>query len=440
MTLWLRRLVRVLVAAGALGVALPARGQDATPAASPEGAGELAGAEAWETDATDAAKLNIYGFSDFTFWYPLMKADNPWRRVLKSQPSFFVGNLNTYFDSSLTDRWRALAEVRFLFAPHGTTVDQDDGTVVRIDNTVEDNAEFGNQVRWGGVVIERASVEYAVAEWLTVRAGLWLTPYGIWNVDHGAPAIIGIRRPFTVRQQPFPERQSGIEILGARDLGAAEVGYHLTLSNGRGPADSSYDLDANKALGGRAWVRLRAVGELIAGVSFYRGRFTSTRERWTTNAAGHAYLEREPLIQYDEQALAGDLRWRKGGWHAQGEAMWNERRFVNPYRPAQSAATPGMFVPDGARWGGYGLGGYRLAWHGVMPYLGVEYFRFAPGDLPGQVGYLPYGFGVTAGVNVRPVPTVVLKVEFIRATFPEAATGWGDRPLQGASAQVAWAF
>ena len=50
--------------------------------------------------------------------------------------------------------------------------------------------------------------EYDVNEFLTVRAGRWLSPYGIWNIDHGSPAIIGVSRPYVVGAQLIASEQA----------------------------------------------------------------------------------------------------------------------------------------------------------------------------------------------------------------------------------------
>jgi hypothetical protein len=139
--------------------------------------------------------LNIYGFTDFTYTHRLNDFT-----FASPYPSFMVGNLNLYAGADLGSGWRALTEFRLLYVPNGSST-PDQAFVLepeRIDTTVADPADYGRPLRWGGVEIERAWLEYAVHSLLTVQIGQWLTPYGIWNVDHGSPVIIGVRRPYVV--------------------------------------------------------------------------------------------------------------------------------------------------------------------------------------------------------------------------------------------------
>lgn len=127
------------------------------------------------------------------------------------QPSanaFAVGNFNVYLSSNLGNNWRALAEVRFLYLPNGTTsVDPRTGDATRTDTTVLDYSGFEEPIRWGGIRIERTYVEHELSALFKVQAGQFLTPYGIWNVDHGSPTIVGIKKPFAVAEQSFPNNR-----------------------------------------------------------------------------------------------------------------------------------------------------------------------------------------------------------------------------------------
>lgn len=375
----------------------------------------------------DEYRLQLYGFTDFTFNQPL--AD---QSFLSPYSTFWVGNFNLYIGSELGRNWRTLAEVRFTYLPHGQAP-YVDTTQPRIDTQVGDYADYDRPMRWGGVEIERAWVEYTANNWLSVRAGQWLTPYGIWNVDHGSPVIVGVVRPYVVGDALFPERQTGIQFHGGTQLGGTQLGYHLTVSNGRGPIDSYRDLDNNKALGWRLFMRNESsIGAISLGFSGYWGRFTDSLQEFVPD--GEAFkLDYNVQTQFDELALAGDLKYEVGDYFLQSEVISNSSRFTEEGRPVAPSFVPGApngFAADMSRWGVYGLTGYRTPWLGIMPFAGAEYYRFG-------TSYFPLTAAWYVGLNVRPIPRVVLKAQYTHSWYPDNEEFDGARLL---AFQAAWSF
>jgi hypothetical protein len=382
---------------------------------------------------TAAPVLDVYGFADFTFVKLFLPEDSRWRGQLNPHSSMGIGNLNLYLRGNLAERIRSLIEVRFLYLPNGASSVGPTGVVTQVNTTVGDPVETGRNLRWGGIQIERAHVEYEAHELLVIRAGQFLTPYGIWNVDHGAPAIISARRPFVVTAALFPEQQTGIELLGRLVAPVVTVGYHLTLSNGRGPATEYLDQDANKALGGRLFLTTFRKGELTAGTSLYHGGFSDHERRWTLDAAGVQTQIVTPRENGTDTAVAFDLRWIFRSLHLQAEVITRYRRFDDDARPRAAAAYE-SYLPDNNRFGGYVLVGYRTPWFGVMPYVLAERMHFSTGNIPNAAA-------VYAGLNLRPDPALVLKVEYFHAWFPDATRlSFGQDPINGLTLQVAWAF
>jgi hypothetical protein len=419
---------------------------EAAPPAAPvtakgDAEAEAAAAAAMADVATSSAqsesagyKLNLYGFSDMAY-------SAYWDKGSFGYPvgTFWVGNFNLYAGSELGDNWRTLAEVRFSYLPNGTVP-----TALAFspmpppatDTTVPDYTDLGRPVKWGSVIIERVYVERTFLSWLTVRAGQFLTPYGIWNVDHGSPVIIGVRRPFIIGENLFPRSQAGLEAFGGGLAGPIEVGYHLTLSNGRGPTDNYRDMDGNKAIGWRLWARHHAaeLGTLVLGVSGYRGKYTNANVVTAISPTGDFSTVLQPTAQYDELSLGADLKWERGGALFQSEFVMNEVAYNNATRPlAFSLAGPPGFVPDNRRWGVYALTGYRFSFFGIMPWIGGEYYNL------GQQG--SDAAAIWGGLNVRPTPRVVLKVQLTRSYVVDVpADGFRFKGVGLADFQVAWSF
>jgi hypothetical protein len=414
------------------------------PAASADAEAEalaLALAQDSGSDAANAAvadveefKLNIYGFTDFTFTAMTNEFafGNPYS-------TFMVGNVNLYVGADLGSGWRALTEFRLLYMPNGNIpADQFLAAApVRTDTTVTDPADFGRPQRWGGVEIERAWIEYSAHPLLTIQAGQWLTPYGIWNVDHGTPVIIGVRRPYVVGEGLIPERQTGVQIYGAYLAGTTEIKYHLALSNGKGPTDAYQDLDKNKAFTGRLQISNESpIGTFTLGGTVFTGRFTDRFSRFYVSPTGQLGTEWISRARYDELGIAADLRWVWNDLTLQGEFINRDTIYGDfPTRPVPLPlpGAPNGFIPDYRSTGWYVMGAYRLPWLNVMPFFGGESYHSGQASI-GDAG------AIWGGLNVRPIPRVVLKFQFTQSFFLDDTSFVGDNGFQGIDFQAAWSF
>jgi hypothetical protein len=382
----------------------------------------------------DAYDLNFYGFVDFLYSYNVKDYGffNPYS-------TFAVGRFNLYTAAELGDNWRTLLETRFTYLPDGATPVQTDfsAPAARISTAVNDYTDIERPIRWGGVIIERAWLEKTYESWLNIRMGHWLTPYGIWNVDHGSPVIIGVRRPYIVGEELFPQSQTGIELHGSYGLGSTMLGYHLTLSNGRGPIDRYKDLDSNKAIGGRIYASndSETLGVITLGMSGYLGSYTDRTDVFVFNPDGTLGVDRPASVQYDESSVAADLKWTKGGFLLQSEAIINDVSYqdgIRPFIPAGFTPVP-AYTPDTRALGFYGLTGYRFDFLGTMPWVGWEYYDngFALG------GKAAAFFG---GFNFRPTPRVVLKAQYTYSYFPGDNPFFEDMHFNNLDFQAAWSF
>ncbi|MBN1605985.1 MAG: hypothetical protein JW940_05100 [Polyangiaceae bacterium] len=401
---------------------------------------ELAAVEAAQDISGEQSSIAVYGFADFTYSH-LLSNRHYYSLFPHPFPSFYVGNLNLYLDAHLSEGWRSLAEVRFTYLPHGTSeIDFAGGTFARTSTSVPDYMELNRPIQWGGVVIERAWIEYQAHALLTARFGQWLTPYGIWNVDHGSPVILGTRRPYMVASELLPQRQTGIELYGTESLDTLQLGYHLTLSNGRGPVDSYMDLDKNKAMGWRLWIQNdSSLGTVVFGTSGYRGRYTERSQVYDFAD------EEEPVhypisTSYDELGVAADFKWTWGGFLLQGEAALRDQGYADEYRPVDEFAAmdggPQGWTSDNRSYGFYALTGYRFPWLGVMPFITGEYFSNGP-----DMGPVVDAAAILGGFNLRPTDRVVLKLEVTHAWFPTDNVGFeAPKPIDFVDAQIAWSF
>jgi hypothetical protein len=402
--------------------------------AASEAGGFYSGVSEEGAESNDAPKLELYGFVDFTYTKNLDGPDVPYDSFPRFG-SFAVGNINLYAASNLTRGFRSLLEVRFLYLPHGADgAFSPNGSITRTDTNVSDYNDQARLLRWGGIEIERVFLEYQAKDWLALQFGQFLTPYGIWNIDHGTPTVIPVRRPFVIGESLFPERQTGIEAHGAFLSGKTSIGYHLTFSNGKGPLDAYLDLDDNNAVGGRLYVTNTALGRLTVGGSAFYGKYTDRNKAYRPEPGiSPQQLEtvEEITEQYDELSFGGDVRWELDGFLAQAEGIVNQRNYTDPYRRVDG----GGIVADELNIGGYALLGYRTPWLGIMPYTMAESYNFAINTL------LPPTVTTTTGLNIQPSPNVVFKLQYEYAQLGDTSRKELLRgTLHQFDAQAAWSF
>lgn len=373
---------------------------------------------------------SLYGFSDFTLSKTFLSADNPFRALIETPATFYVGNLNVYFENTF-EAFRSLVEVRFLYEPNGATTDL--GANYQ-QTTAADHADLFRRFRWGAIEIERAWAEYAIDPRLVLRVGQWLTPYGIWNVDHGSPTLIAVRRPYTIGDELFPERQTGIQVHGVVALGASDLSYALTLSNGRGPFDSYLDLDDNKAVGGRIALRDYSWADLAWGVSAFYGRFTSLDREIEIRDDPIFVATRTIATQFDELSIATDLRLRVDDLLVQVEVIGNQRTYTEEGRPRVALSPNAVLVPDDWTWGAYALFAVETPWLSMTPYIIVELTQQRINPLGIDAANAIY-----LGLNWRVIPQLTVKVQGTYISFM-GDSAFGRSRVEAFDTQVAWSF
>jgi hypothetical protein len=428
---------------GALMLALAApsaaRAQEAVaastanvPADDTEKLAELLGQE--NAGATAEPSLKFYGFADFNVFKYVGLSDK-WKDVLSQPLSFSVGKVNVYMEGNIAPDWKSLIEVRYLFLPNGAALP--DSYLDPIANPGRYNAvagdftDHGRPVTWSGIRIERAYLEHTFNNYLTVRAGRFLTPWGIWNVDHGSPVIIGPAKPYVIGEAFFPEAQTGFDAFGSIPVGESTLGYHLTLSNGRGPTEVFQDLDDNKAIGGRLSLKMYRLGQIEVGVSGYGGTVTDQRQKINLAKLLPEFFQYE---HYRELSWAVDFRWLWKNLHLQAEAALQDKVWDDGARPVVGTGVQ----PDMRRFGMYSLLGYRLPWLNLMPYVMYSYYDAGTRQAFGLARKVNV---LTAGLNVRVLPSVVFKIEYERGIFSDVAPGsFFEDPIGEMASQLAWAF
>ncbi len=360
-------------------------------------------------------ELSIFGFYDLSFM---------WRHIgdgsffgeqdgmVNTSPQFLLQHLNLYFSAQISRTISFLTELQFTFLPNGAMT-SDFSAPERKDTSVVD--PFTQQeYRLGGLMIQRAWLKWEPFQFLGVKAGYFLSPYGIWHEDHASTVRLSILPPFEndtvsppelVGKKPIPPAQLGLQLYGRLfPLDTLRFDYAFTVSNGRGSADTVIDYDDNKGLGLRLKLTYsNSKVEVALGGYGYYGEYSDK----FVAAWNEQLLER-----YKEYSIATDFLVTLYGVRLQAEYLRSSTLYTDNGRP------PGWFffgnptyAPDTVTSLFYTLLAYQLPldkWLGGMtitPYAGFE------SDLPKDELDVFKIMVVNFGLNFKPSSFVVLKLE-----------------------------
>jgi len=260
----------------------------------------------------------------------------------------------------------------------------------------EHGAEFDHHGIQGEINLERAWFEYTHNDRLKLRAGKFLSPFGIYNLIHDAtPTFLTTSLPLMYQKhQPFGAKKdrlyakfyAGLQALGSvMAKGGWRFEYALGIGNGRGRKSFSEDNDNNKALIARV---LLQPGESIRfGTSFYG-------DRHENGLSGKS--------QAREQAYGVDFEFDNGQIHFQSEYARFRLEKNTPKTSFQDAHSCYVQLAYTIR-----------DW--VTPILRYDYF-----DPNIDAGDDAYSYWLV-GLNLSPDPHVYLKAEVQFRSFENPA-------------------
>ncbi len=363
--------------------------------------------------------LQIYGFFDVNLYYYQIDDDTPANSLFPEYLSFALGRLHLYLRSQMTETLSTLAEFRYTALPHGHEESYNFellGTEYQRENTTVLDPFTAEEYPLGGLGIERAHLTYSPRDWFNVIAGKYLTPFGIWNVDHGSPVLIPVRPPYFMNRHLVPLSQTGIQIFGRFFLNQKTfVDYAITLSNGRGSTETLYDLDANKAVG----LRLRGVYEgddfnLSTGGYLYYGDTTDIVKNITLEN-NRITMVTDVVENYTEfngtlDILLEIFNLRIQAEYLRGIVRYDERP-PKLYPVLNIPTINGELQSDHIKWAIYGLVAYDFLfqmWEAEMritPFAMYEYCVFDDSK-PDYITAFYRG-----GLNFSPAPYLSIKYE-----------------------------
>lgn len=267
-------------------------------------------AEKW-TDRVD-----LFGYADFVL------GDN---RYASNTLGFDAYHLTMNMNIDVTDRWRVFTDVTY---EHGTFLEAGEG--------------FGE-------VSARYQIEGVAADWFSVKAGKFLTPFAEMNTYHDAsPTYLSVVTPQAlygkkvigldsknadVKDRLFAKESAGVWALGSVPLSEWLLLYNVYVANGRGGRDA-YKVDDNddKALGYK--LELETPFDLKIGSSLYAERDGRSDSRILPIGV-HAVYEWESLGVQGEYVRTGFTKTGENNYENVADAwygQWAYRiRQVTPY-------------------------------------------------------------------------------------------------------------
>lgn len=343
--------------------------------------------------------LRLYGFTSFGYFYSKGEATSALSSAHRP-PGFVFSSVNLYLDADLADHWRSLVELRFAMGPNGSMIGG------ALADTQFRDTTTGLAARAGSVILERAHVDYTPLDAFRVRVGVFLTPFGVWHEDHGAPILLTARPPVQFVLDVFPRQQLGMMFHGAIPVRHCALEYQLYVSNGRSRVDTQFDLDSDKAWGGRLRFGMEGRPAWWMGASAYRGRLVEAQLEFRPNPVHFKSVESAAA---EERAVGADLGLAVGPFEVYAEAVYGVREFEAGKRP------PSMFgegtQPDMRSAGAFVLGAWRVPTERTNLRIigGVEVEDASNFDtaVPRLTLVVPQG-----GLNWKPTPRVVVKAVY----------------------------
>jgi hypothetical protein len=263
-------------------------------------------------------------------------------------------------------------------------------------------------VSWGGVILERAALDWTRYPLFSVRVGMFLTPFGIYNVDHGTPTLISIGIPLYLNLNWVPTQQLGVQVYGSEPLGRWELGYAATVSNAQ--SGRITDNADSKTFGGRLYARRQGKLGLLLGLSGIRTPYRLNQEQFGMDASGNITYTSTRVVDSVTTTAGGDLSVDYAGWRVRSELVFYQNEYADGKRDVASTSAGGGLNPDERDVNWSLLVAHRLG--SVEVYLTSEIFHCSPTLYLGTNVWVP-----GAGFNIYVRPNVILKGSWLGPRF-----------------------
>ncbi len=188
-----------------------------------------------------------------------------------------IRHMNLHFKKQLSEKWRFFTEVEY-----------EDGPKIADNEPVK-----------GELSIEAFTLKYSPTPRLNLTLGRYLTPFGIWHIDHYSPFVPTQEMPMHIGTI-VPHFADGLQLSGIINIGSAVADYTLYGSNGAGNSGGG-DGNEEKVLGGRFKLGLPFLARMEVGLSGYMDGKDSSASDAEKKVYGF-----DLLIQWDAFKFQGE--------------------------------------------------------------------------------------------------------------------------------------
>lgn len=323
---------------------------------------EVAGILAEDLEERFEAAIQISGYMDAEFIATDFDGD---------VSRFRIHHFSLFFKKQVSEKWQIFSEIEYEDGPE-------------YEATSPDNIETAK----GKIFLEQVYTDYAPTAQTNLRIGRFLTPTGIWSVNHYPPFVPTQSRPQYL-EKIFPLTTDGIQLSGALNTGDNNLAYFLYAGNGEGNTGKG-DANEEKAYGVRAEWQILSLRDLKFGVSYYQDVMNDATEKIAYG--GDIQFSIGPFRVQAEYAVGDYIHHATDDDHIEhGYEEGEEHKATGYYAQIQYDIDQWTFV-------------YRYDYYESTHDLGVSSIRVNVG-----------------GINYHWTPTIVTKVEVNSYEYPNSA-------------------
>ena len=376
--------------------------------------------------------ISVYGYFDLV-GRDFLRREFPNGAKEDPPPSFSLLRTHILFNSRFSEDWRAFINIRF----------QSGGDI----GAGEDHDDKGE------IQILEAWFEYHHRDWLRVRGGQFLAPFGYFNSrKFQSPIFNSVVLPVMYEEEFLRRSSAGTIIPPSQNLQVRgrfrskswTLGYNLYIGNGSSTDENNLDVNTNKGLGSRLWIEPAGLN-LTLGISYYTEKsFFTLRPHMDKKAMIvkaqslginlNEVLPILPVVTESEtrHTLGFDTRFLLNDFEIRGEYVKSRMSDLKLVDASAIFDTTQTYIFDGANFSKtfYYVNINYIVLEKVTPFLEINVFKD-----PRHFVFRNELRRLTLGISYRQTTNVVLKAEFHNHVFGDE---FNKQPNNFKSFQMVW--